>query len=84
MLIILYTYICTNALLLLFSQERDYYNVGMYVAASIIQGGSGFPFLAEPVYAYLCTGNTTGITLSNNDIPHTMLKLACEKVCDNV
>ena len=47
---------------------------------SITQGGSGFPFLARPVYEYITTGKYTNITVEANDIPDVTLKFAFEKV----
>ena len=34
------------------------------VTMSITQGRSGFPFLAAPVYNYLCTGEYANIDIS--------------------
>ena len=45
------------------------YNFGRYVSMSICQGGSGIPFVAQPVYRYLCTGKATGINVNNVDNP---------------
>ena len=64
------------------TQMKDLYNLGRYIAMSVAQGGSGFPFLAEPVYKYLCTGECTGIQLSNEDAPDPTLKFVLEKVSD--
>ena len=47
---------------------------------SIIQGGSGFPFLAPPVYDYLVTGKCTGITVDNRDVPDHLLQFVLQKV----
>lgn len=78
-LILCYGNIC------IFPQQNDYYNLGQFAAISITQGGSGFPFLDEVVYNYLCTGKTTDIYLSNENIPDPMLCYVCEKVsyCSN-
>ena len=56
----------------------------MYVAMSVIQGGSGFPFLSEPVYSYLCTGKTTSVTVPTVNIPDPTLQFLCEKVSDTL
>ena len=49
---------------------------------SIIQGGgSGFPFLAPPVYEYLVSGKCTGITVRNADVPDRLLQFVLSKVC---
>ena len=47
---------------------------------SVAQGGNGFPFLAEPVYDYLCTGRSTGISISVTDIPDPTLQFVAQKV----
>ena len=35
-------------------QADKFYHVGKLMAMAIVQGGSGFPFFASSVYAYLC------------------------------
>jgi len=47
---------------------------------SIVQGGNGFPFLAEPVYDYLCTGRCTGISVGITTIPDPTLQFVVTKV----
>ena len=47
---------------------------------SICQGGCGIPFLAQPVYTYLCTGKCTGITVEYDDIPDPVLQFVVHKV----
>ena len=47
---------------------------------SIVQGGSGFPFLAPPVYSYLSTGKCNNIDWQLEDVPDPTLKFAVEKV----
>jgi len=47
---------------------------------SICQGGSGIPFLAQPVYTYLCTGKCTGISVGHADIPDPVLQFVMQKV----
>ena len=51
---------------------------------SVIQGGSGFPFLSIPVYSYISSGKYTKIEVMVNDIPDPSLKFAIEKVHVNV
>ena len=36
---------------------------------SIIQGGQGFPVLADATYHYMTTGETTDIKVSNENLP---------------
>ena len=47
---------------------------------SICQGGSGLPFLAEPVYKYVCTGELGEIDIAAEDIPDPSLKFVIQKV----
>ena len=60
------------------------YNFGRYVSMSICQGGSGIPFVAQPVYRYLCTGKATGINVNNVDIPDHALRFVVDKVRNGV
>lgn len=54
--------------------------IGKYAAMSVIQGGSGFPFLALPVYQYIVTGKCANITLGKGAAPDNFLQLMIEKV----
>ena len=36
---------------------------------SIVQGGPGFPILADAAYRYITTGETTSIKVSNENLP---------------
>ena len=47
---------------------------------SVTQGGYGFPFLALPVYHYLCTGKCTNVDIPAVDIPDPVLKFVLAKV----
>jgi hypothetical protein len=62
-------------------QDRDYFSLGQYCAASIIQGGNGFPFFDECVFSYFVHGTCTGINVNSSDIPYDILKCIIEKVC---
>ena len=35
-------------------QTNKFLYVGRLMAISLVQGGSGFPFFAQPMYEYLC------------------------------
>ena len=48
---------------------------------SVMQGGCGFPFMA---YNYLCTGDSTGISVPNDKVPSHTLCFALEKVCMDI
>ena len=62
-------------------QAKDWYNLGVYTTMSVMQGGSGFPFMADAVYNYFCTGDSTGIIVPNDKVPNHILRCALEKVC---
>lgn len=62
------------------TQARHFYNLGVYMGMSICQGGSGFPYLAESVYTYICTGKCTEIAVESEDAPDPLLKFVLEKV----
>ena len=47
---------------------------------SITQGGNGFPFLAECVYKYFCTGESTGASIPTEKVPDATLRFTLEKV----
>lgn len=47
---------------------------------SITQGRNGFPFLAECVYTYLCSGESAGISVPTDKVPYQTLRFALEKV----
>lgn len=36
---------------------------------SIVQGGPGFPVLADATYHYMTTGETTDVKVSDEDLP---------------
>ena len=48
---------------------------------SIVQGGSGFPFLAEAVYTFLCTNKCFGVMVDTDSVPYpTLLPLLNEVI----
>ena len=49
-----------------------------------MQGGSGLPFLSDPVYTYKCTGKCTEISISNEQVPDQMLRFLLEKVWQQI
>ena len=38
----------------MFVQSNTFYKIGILIAASLAQGGSGLPFLHKGVYEFLC------------------------------
>jgi len=55
--------------ILLDTQKKDFMHIGWYAGISLVQGGPGFPLLADAVYNYLCTGKTTNIEVDDEDLP---------------
>ena len=55
--------------------------MGKYASMSIIQGGLGFPFFAEAVYTYFCTGQVTGVTVSVHQIPENQVQQLLLNLC---
>ena len=52
----------------------------LYVTISVCQGGIGIPFLAAPVYEYLCSEQCVGLSIKVADLPDPTLKFVIEKV----
>jgi len=54
---------------------------------SIVQGGPGFPILADAVFEYITTGITTGIKVPNEQLPIqlkclvTEVATICKRAC---
>ena len=49
--------------------------IGYYVGMSIIQGGPGFPLLADAVFQYLSTGKAIGIQVADEDLPLMLMSI---------
>ena len=47
---------------------------------SVVQGGCGFPFLAQPVFDYLVQGHYKGMNVPASDIPDVSLRFIMGKV----
>ena len=43
--------------------------IGIYVAMSVIQGGSGLPVFSQHLYSYLTTGKYINLEIKNEDVP---------------
>ena len=54
--------------------------LGMYCVLSIIHGGNGWPFLAQPVFEYIVTGTYHCIDVPTSEIPDPVLQHVIEKV----
>ena len=57
-----------------------YYRIGQLMAMSILQQGSGFPYMAQPVYDYISGVELSDVSLSIEDIPSFELRTIVEKV----
>ena len=65
---------------ILSQKAKEFYSLGVYTAMSVVQGGNGFPFLADCVYEYLVSGVSTGIRIPMDKVPDPSLRFALEKV----
>lgn len=50
------------------------------MATSLVQGGSGYPFLAPPMYQYLCGANISTIKVTIPDVPDIEVKQLLKQV----
>jgi len=66
--------------ILLNTQKKDFMHIGWYAGISLVQGGPGFPLLADAVYKYLCTGKTTNIEVDDEDLPLVIKALIQEVI----
>ena len=48
---------------------------------SIVQGGAGFPVLSPAVFQYMASGDITGITIEDEDIPIDSVRDIATLVC---
>lgn len=61
-------------------QTNKFLYVGRLMAMSLVQGGSGFPFFAQPMYEYLCGVDPSSVNISVNDVPNSDAALLLQKV----
>ena len=57
-----------------------YYRMGQLMAMSLLQQGSGFPYLAPPIYQYISGAELSEIDVSVEDVPSFELRNIIEKV----
>ena len=57
-----------------------FYKIGVLIATSIAQGGSGFPYLYEGVYEYLCGKEPNSVSTTASVIPDYAARSVVEKV----
>ena len=67
-------------LLCLTMQTKKFYNVGHLMARSLVQGGSGLPFFAPPMYQYICGVEMSSIAVSMQDVPNLEALNLLEKI----
>ena len=61
-------------------QANHYKILGSYAAVSVIQGGPGFPFFHPHVYAYLCTGIWSPVSIAVEHLPNQTLRTVVKNV----
>lgn len=64
----------------LFFQNKKNYYIGNLMAMSIVHGGSGFPYMASPMYEYLCGTDMSEIKVNKFDVPNTEVKHLFDQV----
>ena len=55
-------------------------HIGWYAGISFVQGGPGFPLLANAVYQYLCTGETSNVEIDDEDLPLVIKELILQVI----
>lgn len=63
-----------------FLQAKKFYHVGQLIAISLVNGGSGFPYMAPPMYQYLCGVDMSENKVSLEDVPSFEVKEMLQKV----
>ena len=64
----------------MFVQSNTFYKIGILIAASLAQGGSGLPFLHKGVYEYLCGIDLGLVTVEQTVIPDWDVQEIANKV----
>ena len=64
----------------MFAQSNTFYKIGILMAASLAQGGSGFPFIYKGVYEYLCGRDLGLVTVAPTAIPDYEVQKIANKV----
>ena len=52
----------------------------MFLVLSVMHGGNGMPFMAQPVFDYLVSGPYTEVKVVATEIPDHMIRFIVEKV----
>ena len=61
-------------------QTKKFYHLGRLMSMSLVQGGSGFPFFAPPMFKYLCGVEMSSIEVSQQDVPNLEVLSLLKKV----
>ena len=57
-----------------------YYKIGQLMSMSLLQGGSGFPYLAPPIYQYFSGVEIFALNVSMEDVASFELRSIIEEV----
>ena len=62
-------------------QAGDFKQIGILMAVSLVQGGSGYPFFAPAIFEYLAGTDICAITPSLQDVPSAEVQQLIAEVC---
>ena len=69
-----------NKGIIIIFQNRDYFYLGVFFVLSVMHGGNGMPFMAQPVFDYLVSGTYTEVKVAATEIPDHIIRFIVEKV----
>ncbi len=61
-------------------QGMKYYQIGQLMAMAVVQGGSGFQFLAPCIFQYFCGVEVSAILVDPQDVADSNVRTLLEKV----
>ena len=64
------------------SKAKKFFHVGVMIAMSLTQGGSGFQFISEAMYDYLCGKEITSINVTIDDVGNSEIRNLINKEPD--
>ena len=62
-------------------QSKKFYYVGKLMAMGLANGGSGYPYMAPPMFEYLCGADIAEICVTDLDVPNLEVRQLIQKVC---
>ena len=81
-IVIFYVYFNPYCVKIIISAQNDVYRrLGVLMAASVVQGGSGLHLFNSSVYKYICTDNVTSIRPHLCQIPDAEVRELMDQVC---